>query len=63
MNEGLFVGTDGWVLKPEHMRKRRDLDFEAGVNAQPFPQQKVKLRGHLVGVSASKLFLASLHHI
>jgi phosphatidylinositol phospholipase C delta len=53
MNEGLFVGTSGWVLKPDHMRKRRNLEFAQGANAQPSVQQKVKLRGHLVGVSAS----------
>lgn len=58
MNEGLFVGTDGWVLKPEHMRKRRNVDFQAGVNAPPTLQQKVKLRGRLVGISASKSFNA-----
>ncbi|TEB26399.1 PLC-like phosphodiesterase [Coprinellus micaceus] len=52
MNEGLFVGTSGWVLKPDHMRKRRNLEFAQGANAQPSVQQKVKLRGHLVGVSA-----------
>ncbi|TEB25775.1 PLC-like phosphodiesterase [Coprinellus micaceus] len=50
MNEGLFVGTSGWVLKPDHMRKRRNLEFAQGANAQPSVQQKVKLRGHLVGV-------------
>ncbi|KAF6747522.1 phospholipase C [Ephemerocybe angulata] len=51
MNEALFVGTDGWVLKPEHMRKKRNLNFDDGARAQAVPEKLVKLRGHIVGVS------------
>ena len=42
LNEAMFIGTPGWVLKPTHMRG--------------FPEerpQRVKLQGHLYGVSAS----------
>ncbi|KAJ2917304.1 hypothetical protein MD484_g3147, partial [Candolleomyces efflorescens] len=52
MNEGLFVGTHGWVLKPEHMRKKRGLDFDDGAHAQSPPQPNLKLKGHVVGVSS-----------
>jgi len=41
LNEALFVGTSGWVLKPAHMRG--------------FPEERpkrVKLLGHVYGVSA-----------
>jgi phosphatidylinositol phospholipase C delta len=54
MNEGLFVGTHGWVLKPEHMRKKRGLNFDDGAHAQSALQPKLRLKGHVVGVSARK---------
>lgn len=59
MNEGLFVGTHGWVLKPEHMRKKRGLSFDDGVHALSAPPPRMMLKGHIVGVSASKCCLAS----
>ena len=42
LNEALFVGTPGWVLKPAHMR---------GLPEER--QKRVKLQGHVYGVSAS----------
>jgi len=42
LNEALFVGTPGWVLKPAHMR--------GFVEESP---RRVKLVGHIYGVSAS----------
>jgi len=42
LNEALFVGTPGWVLKPAHMR-----------GSPQERQKRVKLLGHVYGVSTS----------
>lgn len=54
LNEALFVGTPGWVLKPARMR--------GIVEERP---KRVKFLGHVYGVSASTWYhvrvLRALH--
>ena len=46
MNEALFVGTPGWVLKPPHMLLREQ-------DSAPKPQ-RMRLVGEIAGVSSRK---------
>ncbi|KAH6901466.1 phospholipase C [Coprinopsis sp. MPI-PUGE-AT-0042] len=44
MNEGLFAGTPGWVLKPDILRRKAE-------GYTPPPSKKVRLRGEIIGAS------------
>lgn len=47
LNEAMFVGTPGWVLKPQHM-----LGFGDAAELKP---RRMKLVGQVVGVSACEI--------
>ena len=45
MNEGLFTGTPGWVLKPDFLRRKPE-------GHTPPPSNKVRLKGEIAGASS-----------
>ena len=46
MNEALFAGTGGWVLKPDYLRPGAD-----GSTSPPPPSVKSRLEIELIGAS------------